>query len=215
MSHASRPDDARDGRDDDERAAVPSWVRATPIRPREWWTAPVLLTLLAVVCGVVPTVVDLDAGTVFTGQVAAAAALAGAAALAVYGRRAYREQERGASWDLHRARVVVLTGTLALVAVLDVVLGAGLLITIVLIAPVSRWQIQGRDGPRFDHVVVVVAGGVVLVVAIVLGLLAIAVPGAADAGPVRVAGLLVFAPALIVLLLLELVALRAGRFPRR
>jgi len=158
--------------------APPGWVLRTPTRRREVCVLP----LVAVAVAAFVVVAAMAAGDVLARVVwttAAVVVTAGAVALASAGRRAYREQTRGASWDLHRTTVVtgVTSGAAVLVASLIGGGTVGVAAGAVGALPVMMWS--ARSLTRFDRLAVSVAcAGVAAVslVLVVVGLTAGVVP---------------------------------------
>jgi|GEM_PF-3112692 len=145
--------------DDTAEAAPPGWVLRTPVRLDEVWTVPALTLLLAAVevlggvafGGAFALVVGVSAGVLTT---------AGAVALFVTSWRAYDEQTVEASWRAHVTHVVagVTIGGVAAVATLLVGLSFGALFGAMALPLALR---SARAVPRFDHLAVMWAFGVV------------------------------------------------------
>lgn len=144
---------------DDLAEAPPGWVLRTPTRWREIWPVPVLSVLLAAV----EVLGGIGFGGVFAlvvGLTAAALTTAGAVALFVASWRAYDEQTLEASWRGHVTHVVVAVtiGGVVAIATLLVGLPFGVLFGIV---GLPLTLSSARAVPRFDHLAVMWAFGVV------------------------------------------------------
>ncbi|PZF55323.1 hypothetical protein DEJ23_12610 [Curtobacterium sp. MCSS17_008] len=155
--------------------APPGWVLSTPTRFREVWDLPLLALVLAGVTVVVGAAFG-DLLALVTGVVTAVIVAAGAVALFVTARRAYVEQTWGASWDLHRTRVVVGVTAGAVVMVGSLVVGILFATVIGTIGAVAQIKGFARSVPRFDHSAVASAFLAVTGACVVLVVLGLALP---------------------------------------
>lgn len=204
--------------DDQEQAeeAPPGWVLRTPTRYREVLGSPVLALVLAVVAVLVGRTFG-DALALVTGTVAGVLGIACAVVLLVAALRAYREQTRGASWDLHRVRVVVGVTAGAAVMVASLVVGIPIAATIGAVGGFSQLSRYARSVPRFDLSAVAWAFLGVVVSCAVLVVLGLVLPEGpvlpAWRAAVWVGGGIAAAVFAAVLALVH--AQRAGRAPSR
>ncbi|MFJ6171933.1 hypothetical protein [Curtobacterium sp. NPDC092190] len=158
--------------------APPGWVLRTPTRTYEVWALPLVAVAVAafvMVAGIAAG--DLLARVVWT--TAAVVVTTGAVALASAGWRAYGEQTRGASWDLHRTTVVTGGASGAAVLVASMIGGGTVGVAAGALGglPIMMWS--ARSLTRFDRLAVSVTCAVVAAVSLVLvvvGLTAGAVP---------------------------------------
>lgn len=163
-------------RDEDPvEEAPPGWVLRTPTRWREVWDIPVLVLVLAALSVVVGTAFG-DRLAVVTGIVTGAVCASGAVVLFVAARRACEEQTRGASWDLHRGRIVVGVTIGAVVMVASLVVGLPLGTSIGIIGGFSQITRFARTVPRFDLAAVASAFLAVVAACAVLVVLGVLLP---------------------------------------
>lgn len=155
-------------RDEDPvEEAPPGWVLRTPTRWREVWVLPVLaLGVAALMIFAGSASADVLARVAWV--TAAVVMSAGAVALAVSGWRAYRDQTRGASWDLHRIAVLAGVASGAVVVVASLVAGGTIGVAMGALGGLPTIMWFARSVTRFDRTAVSVACAVVAVVSLVL-----------------------------------------------
>jgi hypothetical protein len=163
--------------DDEEQVdeAPLGWVLRTPTRYREVIGPPVLALVLAAVAVVVGTAFG-DELAMGTGAATGAFGVVSAVVLFVAARRAYLEQTWGASWDLHRVRVVVGVTAGAALMVASLVVGLPIAASIGIIGGFSQIGRYARSVPRFDLSAVAWAFLVVVLGCAVLVVLGLTIP---------------------------------------
>ena len=158
--------------------APPGWVLRTPTRLYEVWVLP-LVALVVAALVVVVVLASSDVLTRVAGMTAAVVVTAGAVALAVAGWRAYREQARGASWDLHRTSVVTGVTIGAVVLVTSLVAGRSIGVAVGALGGLPTIMWSARSISRFDRLAVAVTCAAVAVASTILfvvGVTDVAVP---------------------------------------
>lgn len=159
--------------DDLAEEAPPGWVLRTPTRWREIWPVPVLSLVLAAVA----VLGGIGFGGVFAlvvGLTAAALSTAGAVALFVASWRAYDEQTVEASWRGHVTHVVVAVTTGGVVALATLLVGLPFGVLFGLVG-LPLTLSSARAVPRFDHLAVMWAFGVVGVICATLAVIGLTV----------------------------------------
>lgn len=129
--------------------APPGWVLRTPTRPFEVWALP-LLSLAAAVMVIAVGTRSSDALILVAGVVTGAVLAVAAPLLFLAAHRAYGQQTWGASWDLHRTRVLigVVTGVTLMVG--SLVIGLPIAATLGVIGGFAQTSRYARSVPRFD-----------------------------------------------------------------
>lgn len=145
--------------DDAGEDAPPGWVLRTPTRWREVWPVPVLTLFLAAV-EVLGGIAFGGASALVIGLSAAVLTTAGAVALFVTSWRAYDEQTIEASWCGHVTHVVVAVTVLGLIAIATLLVGLPFGVLFGLVG-LPLMLTSARAVPRFDHLAVMWAFGVV------------------------------------------------------